>query len=134
VAFAVVTVIASLAILVTGRYPRSLFDFNVEVMSWSWRVHYYGYWALGADRYPPFTLAEGPDYPAHLDVAYPDRLSRGLIFLKWLVRTAPRTQLVSVAKASGCGCSCGCSSGRSRPCVGICQGPNPQLIGLTERR
>ena len=84
VAYTVVAIIAFIAILFTAKYPRKLFDFNVGVLRWTWRVGFYGYWILGTDEYPPFSL-KSTDYPADLDVEYPEKLSRGLIFVKWLL-------------------------------------------------
>jgi hypothetical protein len=43
IVFAALTVVAGAFVLVAGRYPRGLFDFNVGVLRWTWRVGHYGY-------------------------------------------------------------------------------------------
>jgi Domain of unknown function (DUF4389) len=96
IAFAVVSVVAFFAILFTGRYPRAIFNFNVGVLRWTWRVGFYSHSALGTDRYPPFTLKDAPGYPARLEVAYPESLSRGLVLVKWWLLALPHYLVVAV--------------------------------------
>lgn len=99
VAFAVLTIVAFFAILFTGRYPRSIFEFNVGVLRWTWRVTYYATSGLGTDRYPPFIL-RATDYPATLEVAYPENLSRGLVLIKSWLLALPQLVVVGVLTAS----------------------------------
>ncbi len=94
IAFIIVWIIAFFAILFTGRFPRGLFDFNVGVIRWSWRVGFYSYQALGTDKYPPFSL-KSEDYPADLQVEYPEKLSKGLALVKWWLLAIPHYIIVA---------------------------------------
>ena len=77
-----ITVVAWFAILFTGRYPKGLFDFVVGIYRWQYNVG--AYVLLLRDDYPPFSLSAG-QYPVTFDIEYPERLSRLLIFVKWLL-------------------------------------------------
>jgi hypothetical protein len=98
IAFIVVSIISFFAILFTGKYPRGLFDFNSGVLRWSWRVGFYSYEALGTDKYPPFSLEPDDSYPADLQFEYPEKLSRGLVLVKWWLLAIPHYIIVGIFK------------------------------------
>ena len=100
VAFIIVWLIAFFAILFTNKFPRGLFDFNVGVLRWTWRVGFYSYEALATDKYPPFTL-KSVDYPADLQVEYPEKLSKGLVLVKWWLLAIPHYIVGSLFQGRG---------------------------------
>jgi len=101
-AFVVLWILSFFAILFSSKYPRSFFDFNVGVLRWTWRVGFYGYLALGTDKYPPFTLKAG-GYPADLDIPYPERLTSGLVLVKWWLLAFPHYIIISFFWGFGAG-------------------------------
>jgi hypothetical protein len=83
----VLVFISWFAILFTGNIPEGMFNFMVTIHRYQWRVYSYALWMR--ESYPPFdftgaAIDPGTD-PARLSIEYPEHLSRGLIFIKWLL-------------------------------------------------
>jgi hypothetical protein len=83
----VITFIAWFAILFTGTYPPGMFDLAAGIMRYQWRVG--TFYLFMREPYPAFGIPSGPadpgDDPAILSLVRPEKLSRGLIFIKWLL-------------------------------------------------
>lgn len=78
-----VAVYAFFAVLFTGHWPRGAFDYLVGTFRWAFRVAVYFH--LMTDAYPPFSLADDPDYPVRLNVAYPERIDNWRPLVQWLL-------------------------------------------------
>ena len=71
------TALAWLAIMITGRHPRGLWDFHMLVLRWAANLTVYANYLR--DEYPPFGSGS---YPVQFELAYPERLSRLKTFFK----------------------------------------------------
>jgi hypothetical protein len=78
-----VAVYAFFAVLFTGRWPRGAFDYLVGTARWVYRV--VAYFHLMTDAYPPFSLADDPEYPVRLNVAYPEQIANWRPLVQWLL-------------------------------------------------
>jgi hypothetical protein len=96
IAYLLSRIVALVAVVFTRRYPRAIFEFNVGVLRWTWRVAFYSYGVLGTDRYPPFSLQDDPGYPARLQVDYPGELSPAKALLKWWLLAIPHYLVIGV--------------------------------------
>jgi hypothetical protein len=72
-----------------------LFNLDVGVLRWAERVNFFFSGAFATGRYPPSSLQDSADYPAHLEVAYPEDLNRWLVLVKWLL-AIPRLIIVGI--------------------------------------
>lgn len=76
---AILQFVAFWVILFTGRYPQSMFEFQVGLMKWNVRLSARLYNI--SDGYPAFGI-KGTDDLTNFEVAYPEKVSRGLMLLR----------------------------------------------------
>jgi Domain of unknown function (DUF4389) len=75
---------AWVAIVVLGRYPQWLYEFNSGVVRFSIRVSAWIY--LQTDAWPPFSLGDDPSYPIRVKIAAAaERQSRLKAFFRWIL-------------------------------------------------
>jgi hypothetical protein len=83
----VIFIVSFFAILFTGKMPEGLFGFNAMVLRYQWRVTSYAMFMR--EDYPEFAFpmeSEDPGTePARMSLEPSPTLSRGLIFIKWLL-------------------------------------------------
>jgi hypothetical protein len=78
-----VYLIAFFAIIITGGYPRGLWDYMTGVHRWAMRV--FAYVFLLTDQYPPFSLEDDPAYPVRVEFDYPEHVNRWRPLVHWLL-------------------------------------------------
>jgi hypothetical protein len=75
---------AWVAIVILGRYPHWLYNFNAGVMRFSIRTS--GWIYLQTDEWPPFGLSDDPNYPIRVNIAPPaESQSRVKAFFRWVL-------------------------------------------------
>ncbi len=84
IAFIFTHLFAWIAIIILGRYPEWLYEFNSGVIRYCVRVSAWGY--LQTDAWPPFGLADDPSYPIRVNFApRPERQSRLKAFFRLIL-------------------------------------------------
>ena len=81
----VTTPIAWLAVVTLGRHPGFLWTFHSGILRWKWRINFYAFHAGGTDRYPPFSFESRRDYPADLEIEFPETSSRLTGLFRWVL-------------------------------------------------
>lgn len=76
---AILQFVAFWVILFTGRYPQSMFEFQVGLMKWGLRVSARMYNV--SDGYPAFGI-KSTDEQTDLVIPYPEKVNRGLVLLR----------------------------------------------------